>query len=54
LAWNKISTVTETPKFILIAGKSGNAFFIPDRAFPAVEHRQQFVAQISGWMKAAT
>jgi len=48
--WNKISIVTETPRFVLIARTNGNAFFIPDRAFSGAEHRQHFVTEIGGWM----
>jgi hypothetical protein len=52
IPWNKISIVTETPRFVLIARANGNALFIPDRAFSGVEHRQHFVAEIKGWMSA--
>jgi hypothetical protein len=54
IPWNKISIVTEAPRFVLIARTNGNAFFIPGRAFSGVEHRQHFVAEMRGWMSAAS
>jgi hypothetical protein len=52
IPWNKISIVTEAPRFILIARTNGNAFFIPGRAFSGVEHRQHFLTEMKGWIKA--
>jgi hypothetical protein len=52
IPWNKISNLTETPAFVLIARTSGNAFFVPDRAFSGAEHRQHFVTEIRRWMSA--
>jgi hypothetical protein len=52
--WNKVRVVTETPQFVLIVGTTGNAFFIPHRAFAGLEHQGHFVAEIKRWMAAGT
>jgi YcxB-like protein len=48
--WKKVSAVTETAQSVLIVGTSGNAFFIPRRAFSGPEHQGHFVAEIKRWM----
>jgi hypothetical protein len=52
-AWKKIGEVTDTRQFILIALTNGNAFFIPHRAFPGVEQREQFLTETRRWMQAS-
>jgi hypothetical protein len=52
IPWKKISIVTETPQFILIAHANGNSFFVPNRAFSVAEDRQYFMAELKGGMKA--
>ena len=50
--WKKVRAVTETAQIVLIVGTSGNAFFIPRRAFWGPEHQDHFVAEIKSWMVA--
>ena len=45
--WNKVKEVRDTGNHILVVGTSGNAFFIPTRAFDRASHRDQFLAEIS-------
>lgn len=54
IPWEKVRVVTDTPRFVLIARTSGNAFFIPHRAFSGPEHRDHFLAEIRGWMNTST
>lgn len=49
ISWKKISILSESPQFILIADVNGNSFFIPNRAFPAVEDRQFFMTELRNW-----
>jgi len=51
--WGKVRVVTDTTKFVLIALTNGNAFFIPNRAFLDLKHRNQFLARIEDWMNAS-
>ena len=50
--WNKVKEVTECTQSVLIVGRNGNAFFIPNRAFADLDHRSQFLAEIKRWMHA--
>jgi hypothetical protein len=52
ISWKTICIVSETPQFVLVARGNGNCFFIPNRAFSAVEERQHFMAELRGWMGA--
>ena len=53
LPWSKIKLVTETSRHhVLIVGASGNAFFIPSRAFEAPGQQAEFMTQISRWRNA--
>lgn len=52
--WKKVRVVTETPQFVLIVGASGNAFFIPRRAFTGPDHQAYFVAEMNRCMEART
>jgi len=46
LPWSKIKLVTETNRHVLIVGATGNAFFIPSRAFKAPGQQAEFMTQI--------
>jgi hypothetical protein len=48
--WSQIKIVSEARDYVLIGGASGNAFFIPNRAFSMPEQKSEFVAKISTWM----
>jgi hypothetical protein len=47
--WSKVKLVNDTGKFILIVGRTGNAFFIPGRAFRGPGELAEFTAQIDRW-----
>jgi hypothetical protein len=47
--WSAIKIVAESEKHVLLAGASGNAFFIPSRAFSNPEQKTEFVAKIKAW-----
>lgn len=47
--WSKVRLVTDAGRHVLIVGKTGNAFFIPGRAFQGAEHRAQFIERIDSW-----
>lgn len=51
--WRKVTLVTDSGQFILIAKRGGNSFFIPVRAFSELNNRDQFLAEIDRWMKAS-
>jgi hypothetical protein len=52
LPWSKIKTVKETADYVLIGGRNGNAFFIPERAFNRPEQKAQFLSEIRSWCNA--
>ena len=52
LPWSKIKLVTETNRHVLIVGATGNAFFIPSRAFEAPGQQVEFMTQIGRWRNA--
>ena len=47
--WAKVKDVADAGRYILILGKSGNAFFIPTRAFSGSDQRKQFLSEIDRW-----
>jgi len=49
IPWKAVKLVQEASTFILIAGRSGNAFFIPDRAFASPDDRGRFLERIGIW-----
>ena len=52
--WKKVRVISQGRDFILIAGTSGNAFFIPARAFSSPEHQNSFFTQATEWANSAT
>ena len=49
IPWKKVKLVKDGSTFILISGRSGNAFFIPNRAFVLPDARARFLEQIGAW-----
>jgi hypothetical protein len=49
--WSKVSRVSDARNYVLIVGTSGNAFFVPSRAFDGPVQRAQFIAEIAHWRK---
>jgi len=49
LAWRKVKLIVETDSYILVSGASGNAFFIPARAFSHSEEKTEFATKAKNW-----
>lgn len=47
--WSKVRLVADASNHVLIVGATGNAFFIPGRAFQGPEHKAQFIERIMSW-----
>ena len=45
----KVKEVKDVQKYVLLVNRSGNAFFIPNRAFEDPEQRSQFLHESSRW-----
>ncbi|MGA2598536.1 MAG: YcxB family protein [Bryobacteraceae bacterium] len=59
--WKKVKLVTDTSEHAVIEGPmlkgdgwttTGNAFYIPNRAFPEAGQRAQFISLINQWRNA--
>ena len=50
--WSKVKDVKDLQKYILLVNRSGNAFFIPNRAFENAEQRSILLSEISRWCLA--
>jgi hypothetical protein len=48
-SWPQIKEVADQKSFILIVGRSGNSFFIPNRAFSDLEEKTEFITRIKRW-----
>jgi hypothetical protein len=44
--WSKVKEVRDVKRYILLVNRSGNAFFIPDRAFTDSAQKTAFLAEI--------
>lgn len=53
VSWSQISDIASTSDYVLLVRGNGNAFFIPNRAFPQVGAKAQFVEQVAQWRSAA-
>jgi hypothetical protein len=49
--WSKVKLVTFASQHVLIVGATGNAFFIPSRAFQGPEEKAQFIKEIDHWRR---
>lgn len=47
--WGRIADVRDTGPHVLIVGRSGNSFFIPNRAFNSPDQKTQFISEICEW-----
>ena len=52
IPWRKVKVISETDRYVLVARASGNAFFIPSRAFSSPEQKAAFVTKIKHWARA--
>jgi hypothetical protein len=53
IPWNKIKLIADTGEHVLIVGRTGNAFFIPGRAFEGPDQKAGFLSQVDLWRNAA-
>ena len=51
IPWKKVKLIEDKGRHVLIMSASGNAFFIPARAFVQTEQKTQFVAEADTWRK---
>ena len=51
-AWGKVKQVRDLGSYILIVTRTGNAFFIPERAFPNSSEKAAFVTALMQYRKA--
>jgi hypothetical protein len=49
IPWRKVDAVTDTGPHVLVVGTTGNAFFIPNRAFREPGQKAEFLALIERW-----
>lgn len=54
ISWKKVKVISETDRYVLVSRASGNAFFIPSRAFSSSEQQAEFVIKIRNWAHAAS
>ncbi len=54
IPWSKVKEATSTNRFVLIVGVTGNAFFIPSRAFTGPEQQGQFMTHIGQWRSSGS
>lgn len=47
--WDKVREVKDAGTFVLITGKNGNFFFVPNRAFASHEDRARFLKLCNQW-----
>ena len=52
ISWRKVKVILETDGYVLVSRASGNAFFIPSRAFSDPEQKAAFVTKIKHWARA--
>lgn len=52
IPWKKVKLIEDKRQHVLIMSASGNAFFIPARAFAQPEQKTQFVTHADTWRKA--
>jgi YcxB-like protein len=51
--WAKVKTVSDAGSYVLVIGSSGNAFFIPGRAFSVPDQKAEFLAKINAWRSSS-
>jgi hypothetical protein len=52
IPWSKVKLVAQTSRQVLIVGATGNAFFMPSRAFQGPNQQTEFMTQIDHWRHA--
>ena len=53
IPWNQVRLISDVGEYVLIARTSGNAFFIPNRAFSGPKMRRQFIDEAERLRRAA-
>ncbi len=47
--WSKVKEIKDVGSYILVVNRSGNAFFIPNRAFTDPNQRADFLQKLNQW-----
>ena len=47
--WSKVKEIKDVKSYILVVNRSGNAFFIPNRAFTDPNQRADFLQKMNQW-----
>ena len=47
--WTKVKEIKDVGSYILVVNRSGNAFFIPNRAFTDTNQRAEFLQKVNQW-----
>lgn len=47
--WSKVKEVKDVGDYILVVNRTGNAFFVPNRAFSNAEQRIEFLEKLNRW-----
>lgn len=47
--WADVVSIQDGMNLIIITGKNGNALIVPNRAFPDLASRRQFLADVRYW-----
>jgi hypothetical protein len=50
--WSKVKQIKDVGQYLLVVNRTGNAFFIPDRAFPSAKARTEFLELANEWRRA--
>jgi hypothetical protein len=54
IPWKKVKIISATDRYVLVSRASGNAFFIPSRAFSTSGQQAEFVSKTKDWAHAAS
>jgi YcxB-like protein len=47
--WSKVKEIKDVGEYVIVVNRTGNAFFIPNRAFTDTEPRAEFIDKINQW-----
>jgi len=50
--WTKVRQIKDVQQYLLVVNRTGNAFFIPNRAFTSAKARTEFLELANEWRRA--
>jgi hypothetical protein len=50
IPWREVAAVADAGQFVLVTRRTGNSFYIPDRAFSGADHRDEFLRETRRWI----